>query len=132
MNHYQRRALQKKRRPKTIAGMTVAMLAELNPDQLEKAEQWEVVKLYEAVGCKVISFSQPRATMQTEGIPDLRVYCERKGLSWWQECKRPNGGRQSDAQLDFQIMAERCGEIYILGGFREAYAHLQQIGVILL
>ena len=132
MNRHQRRALREKRRAKAAAGITLAVLADPDPDRLEKAEQWEVVKLYEAVGCKVISFSQPRATMQTEGIPDLRVYCERKGLSWWQECKRPIGGRQSDAQLDFQIMAERCGEIYILGGFREAYAHLQQIGVILL
>ena len=57
------------------------------PDPLEKGEQRRVIRLYETVGCEWVSFSQPRATMQTEGIPDLKIYCRRKGLTWWQECK---------------------------------------------
>lgn len=99
-------------------------------DQLEKDEQREVCRLYESVGCKVVSFSQPRATMQTEGIGDLKIYCERKGMTWWFEAKRQKGGKQSDDQKRFQAMVEKCGEVYLMGGFDEAYDHLEEIGVI--
>src|SRR3990170_3081657 len=76
---------------------------------LEKAVQREVVKLYQTFGLEVVSFSHPWATMQTEGIADLRIYCRRKSLSWWHETKRP-GGKQSADQVRFQELVEACGE----------------------
>ena len=91
----------------------------------------EVRDLYEGLRLKIVSFSQPRATMQTPGIPDWRVYCERKRLAWWVELKREKGGKQSKAQRDFQAMAETCGESYeLIDSYDAAYRHLQSIDVI--
>src|SRR2546423_15662375 len=84
-------------------------------DRVQKEEARDVVYLYGALGCRVVHFSQPRATMQTEGIPDLKVYCVRKGYTWWHEVKRPSGGRVSDAQKQFAGLAKTCGELYVLG-----------------
>ena len=36
---------------------------------------------------------------------------------WW-EAKRP-GGKQRPAQREFQLDAESCGEVYVLGGVEE-------------
>lgn len=99
-------------------------------NQLEKDEQRDVYRLYTALGCEVVWFSQPRATMQTEGIPDLKVYCRRKGLTWWHETKRPQGGKQSDAQKRFQARAEACGEHYVLGGWEEAVQVVRQFELV--
>ena len=126
MNRYQRKALRNHKRASTLAGLTTASLENVP----EKAEQLEVERLYRTAACEVVRFSQPRATFQTPGIPDIRVYCVRKRCSWWHEVKRPKGGKQSDEQKLFQAMAERCGETYILGGWEEAYAYLRQLGVI--
>lgn len=107
-------------------------LVDVVPRELvgEKQEQLEVYRLYVAVGCEVIWFSQPRATMQTEGIPDLKVYCVRKGLTWWHETKRPVGGKQSVAQARFQYFAERCREHYVIGGWEEAVQAVQAFGLV--
>lgn len=129
MNRYQRRNL---RRTKRMSGVEMAMadLTESDDNRLEKAEQAAVCRLYRDVFCRVVSFSQPRATKQTEGIPDLKIYCERKGLTWWFETKRQRGGKQSHDQKEFQRLAEQCGETYVLGGRKEAYAHLVEVGII--
>lgn len=71
--------------------------------------------------------------MQTEGIPDLFVVCQRKGMAWWFETKRRIEGRlerQRPEQREFQILMGFCGIAYVLGGYEEAYRHLQEIGVI--
>lgn len=102
-------------------------------DRLEKEEQCEVVKLYRAMGCKVYSLSQPRATMQTEGIGDLFVVCQRKGVAFWHETKRRIDGKlekQRVEQREFEVLMQFCAIGYVLGGYNEAYRHLQQIGVI--
>lgn len=132
MNRHTRRAMRKRLRAHHLSQLPPATVTKGgDPDQLEKSEQWECVKLYRATGCEVIILSQPRATMQTEGIADLKVYCRRRARTWWQETKRPEGGKQSDDQRLFQDLVESCGEDYICGGFKEAYEHLQRIGVIL-
>lgn len=95
----------------------------------EKEEQREVWRLYTTLGCEVVWFSQPRATMQTEGIPDLKVYCRRKRLTWWHECKAA-GGVQSDAQIEFENMARACGEHYILGGWDRAVDAVKVFGLV--
>ncbi len=129
MNVYQRRHLREIRK---AAGSThVAPLD--HEDRLEKAEQWEVVKLYRTVGCKVYSLSQPRATMQTEGLGDLFVVCPRKRLAWWHESKRRVNGeltKQTEEQIELQRLMDLCGIPYVLGGFKEAFTYLQEIGVI--
>lgn len=130
MNRYQRRALREKRRAKLSAGMT--MVAELTAeDRLEKEEQWEIVKLCENMGCKVYSLSQPRATMQTEGISDLYVFCERKRRAFWIETKRPIGGVESKDQKEFGRLCDVCNVDRVIGSYSAVYAHLQAMGVIL-
>ncbi len=95
----------------------------------EKVEQREVYRLYVALGCEVIWFSQPRATMQTEGIPDLKIYCRRKRLTWWHECKAA-GGAQSPAQIAFEGLASACGEHYVLGGWDRAVDAVKVFGLV--
>ena len=99
-------------------------------DQLEKDEQRDVYRLYVALGCEVVWFSQPRATMQTKGIPDLKVYCVRKALTWWHETKRQVGGKFSKEQVQFQARAEACGELYVPGGWEEAVQFVREHGLV--
>lgn len=109
-----------------------ARRAQVTPieQQLEKDEQREVYRLYTSLGCEVVWFSQPRKTMQTEGIPDLLVFCRRKSLAWWHETKRPKGGKQSDRQKWFQDIAQACKQHYILGGWEEAVRAVIMYGLV--
>jgi hypothetical protein len=130
MNRFQRRAVRKRQRDAQL-GVAVDMLRD--EDRLEKAEQREVVRLYEKLGCWVVSFSQPRATMQTEGVPDLMVFCYRKRRAWFHETKRRVDGKlekQRAEQVEFEKKSTTCGIDYVCGGFSEARAYLEQIGVI--
>lgn len=99
---------------------------------LEREIQADVVEIYEHLGLKVVSFSQYRrgsGTGQTPGIADLKVYCERKGLTWWHEVKTPTGV-QSKEQREFELMVRACHEDYLLGGTKAALDHLQLVGVL--
>lgn len=102
----------------------------------EKAEESFIRQMYELAGCRVVSFSQPRASKQTEGIPDLRVYATRLGVAWWHEVKRQSGGEyyarahaQTPAQRAFQELAESCGEEYLLGARDVAERKLRALGL---
>ena len=95
----------------------------------EKEVQRDVYRLYVALGCEVIWFSQPRETMQTRGIPDLKVYCRRKGLTWWHETKSA-GGKQTPEQVHFEEIARACGERYILGGWERAVDAVRVFGLV--
>jgi hypothetical protein len=87
-----------------------AAMAELREDE----HQAESRKLMQALGFRVINFSQKRRAKVTPGIPDTKYYHVGRGLTLWHEDKA-EWGRQSPAQRDFQEMAEACGEIYVLG-----------------
>lgn len=105
---------------------------------LERYEDAYIRKLYRTAGCVVVSFSQPRRTKQTPGIPDLRIYDTKTGTAWWHEVKRQQGPgwtyvqtKQSDAQRLFQARAEACGEEYLIGARDVAYRKLRDLGRIL-
>ena len=103
--------------PKTIANPT------------EKSIERMCIQLYEKVGCLVLKFSQPRKTMQSYGIPDLKVYNLRHGKTWWHEVKRPKG-KLSDHQKKVREMAIACGEAHYVGGLDAAKDALaEQIGL---
>jgi len=95
---------------------------------LEKAEQSECVKIYRAHGCVVYSLSQPRATKQSPGLPDLVVFAPRYRAAWWHEVKRPVGGVPSPAQVDFQQRCAECGVRYVIGDRTVAWNILREIG----
>ena len=100
-------------------------------EPLEKSEQSEVMKLYRAYGCNVYNLSQPRATKQTPGIPDLWVVRragEFLGTAWWHETKRPVSGKPSSAQVEFREECEASGIVYRMGGLAVARQRLVDIG----
>jgi hypothetical protein len=80
---------------------------------LEKTVQWEIVQALRLLGFDVSSFSQPRASMQTEGIPDLYARHEAWGLRIWIECKRP-GGKLSFEQQAWHAAERAAGGIVLV------------------
>ncbi len=95
----------------------------------EKQIQLEVRRFLEAFGCVVISFSQPRATKQTPGIPDLYCFPPRGRPAFWFEVKTPNG-ITSEAQLDFEARCRMARIGYARGGVSEARYVLTALGVL--
>lgn len=96
---------------------------------LEKDEQRVVARLFREFGFEVCWLSQPRASKQTPGIPDLWVMHPTLGVAFWMEVKRASGGRHSDAQKHFRDIAQRCGVGYVTGDRRAAESHLIHLGL---
>lgn len=80
----------------------------------EKQEETWGDRFMDDLGFESIHFSQARASNQTPGIPDRKYYNESLGFTFWWEAKAEDG-KQSKAQRDYQVMAEKCGEVYCLG-----------------
>ena len=74
----------------------------------EKQVQQEVKNLAHLCGFDVADFSQPRASMQTPGIPDLLLHHRKRGFVVWVEVKRP-GGKLSPHQKAWKQMVEEAG-----------------------
>jgi hypothetical protein len=106
-----------------------ALHLERDENALEKAEQREVLKVYRAFGCRVYSLSQPRASKQTPGLPDLRVFAPAIGRCWDHETKRQQGGRLSPAQDDYRALAAQCGLDVVVGDRFAAGAQLVRLGL---
>jgi hypothetical protein len=96
---------------------------------LEKAEQWEIVKLFKAFGFEVYWLSQSRASKQTPGLPDLWCMHREQPIAFWFETKRTKGGRFSEPQRVFLEHAERCHVGYVWGDRSAARAHLITLGL---
>lgn len=96
-------------------------------EPLEKSEQGDVVQLYTAFGVTVSNLSQPRATKQTPGLPDLWCVHRAKGIAWWHETKRPVSGRPSPAQRTFAEDCDAAGIRYTIGGVGAARAWLVEV-----
>lgn len=94
----------------------------------EKECQRAVVKLFRTAGCVVCSLSQPRRTMQTEGLPDLWVFSPRSKTAWWWEVKRP-GGKLRPEQREFWARCQETGISYFYGGLTEARELLAVLGL---
>lgn len=94
----------------------------------EKQVQAAVERLYRLFGCVVNNLSQPRATMQTPGIPDLYVQCPKRGLSFWHETKT-SSGRLSAAQVAFRDREAACRRVVVVGGVAEAKQQLARCGL---
>jgi hypothetical protein len=96
---------------------------------LEKAEQAEVTKTFRAFGFDVYSLSQPRATKQSPGLPDLWCVHRERPIAFWWETKRQVGGRLSPAQMLFQESCQRCDVGYGTGDRHAAADHLIALGL---
>jgi len=96
---------------------------------LEKTEQLEVRKRFVVCGFKVRNLSQPRATKQAPGLPDLWLVHRALPIAVWFETKRQVGGRYSDAQLEFRDDCDRCGVTWRGGDRYAAERYLVAIGL---
>lgn len=93
-----------------------------------------VVKFLRMNGIHVYNLSQgyrpggPRhaTTRQTKGLGDLYCLWPEHRLSWWVETKRL-GGKQSPEQVIFQRVNSECGIEVVVGGLKEAVAHVERI-----
>jgi len=83
------------------------------PPPLEKSVERAIIGAAEALGFYVTKLSQPRATKQTPGIPDL--YLQHRMHRWhgWCEVKRP-GGKTTPAQDVWHDCERKSGGIVIV------------------
>lgn len=100
-----------------------ARLQELAPALSEKQVQAAIVKRLGKLGVAVYSLSQPRATKQTAGLPDILAICPYRGI-FVVEVKAA-GGKQRPEQRVFQERWERAGGRYVLGGLAEVEEFLR-------
>lgn len=94
----------------------------------EKPVQKAVYDLYTGAGCAVYWLSQARRTGQTAGLPDLYVFHEAAGASWWHEVKPPTGDL-SDAQREFQQRCAKTLTRHVTGGEEAARRMLAALGI---
>lgn len=99
---------------KKKSDLTVLEIAQGALAATEKKEETAGDRFMHDLGYIAVRFSQARATQQTPGIPDRKYYNVVKRHTLWWEAKASDG-KQSKVQRDFQIMAEACGESYVLG-----------------
>jgi hypothetical protein len=85
---------------------------------LEKHEQLRIRQIATIAGCKVRTLSQPRATKQSPGLPDLWIVHLGRGLGFWWETKRQVGGARSPDQMEF---AADCETTHTPYGFGDRY-----------
>lgn len=94
--------------PRPKISKTVLQIATTPHVRTEKDEEKLCDQLARKCGWQVVRFSQARATMQTEGIPDrLYVNAQHKTAMWW-EVKRA-GGQLTRAQYELLCALNACG-----------------------
>lgn len=105
------------------------------PRTSEKAEQAAIVKLLRSVGAHVYPLSQPRATMQAEGLPDLWVflphsYPDLMGNGIWVEVKA-RGGKLRPAQERFKNLCDEFGVLHVVAfGLDGMIEYLKEAGLL--
>lgn len=78
----------------------------------EKFVQASVKKALALYKFVVSDLSQPRASMQTPGLPDLYAQHRSLPIRFWCECKRP-GGKLTEAQLVWHENERRAGGLVL-------------------
>jgi hypothetical protein len=79
----------------------------------EKAVQRSITLFLLTLGYKVSDFSQPRASLQTRGIPDLYAMHPALGHAFWVEVKSAKG-RVSPAQAAWHAVARDAGQTVLV------------------
>ena len=94
----------------------------------EKRVQNAIKRALNQLGFFVSDFSQPRASMQTPGIPDLYACHPGWQMSLWIEVKA-NKGKLTTAQAFWHEMAEGSGvNVVTAHELRDVTSYLQEIG----
>ena len=94
----------------------------------EKELEASIIAALRSLGCHVTKFSQPRATKQTEGIPDLYARHAAWGIRLWLEVKT-HRGRVRPAQAAWHE-AERAagGTVVVVRSPSDAVEALRGLG----
>lgn len=97
----------------------------IRPRVTEKQVQRAITDLLKKqLGFACYNLSQPRATKQSFGLPDLIAIG--RGLILFIECKRP-GGKQTEYQKQFQREVEANGGTYCLwSSAKQAWDYLTE------
>lgn len=99
------------------------------PREPEKAIQARVKACAELMGFAVSDFSQPRASMQTPGIPDLYVTHRGKKLRAWVEVKTPDGALSKE-QRDWHLRTISAGgRVWVVRSASEFAAFAESYGI---
>lgn len=93
-----------------------------NTTPLEKAVERDIINAAMDLGFDVTKYSQPRNTMQTEGIPDIRIRHRAKQFRAFVEIKR-HGGIVSSAQAAWILYERQCGGIAFVADSVERFIH---------
>ena len=95
---------------------------------LEKVVQLQIKRAAHALGFTVSDLSQPRATMQTPGLPDLFMTHSAKRFTCWVEVKR-QGGKPTPTQTDWHEMARSAGNHVLVADSVDSFiAALEAVG----
>lgn len=112
----------------TSAG-TARIIDPLEVGVLEGRVETLCDQLAQKCGAKVLRFSHPGKTKQTEGIAD-RLYCfVALGFAIWWEAKSEEGD-QRPGQVQFEETVTSCGHQYRVGGFGDFKAWLIDRGIV--
>jgi hypothetical protein len=90
-------------------------------------------ELARKLGAKVVKFSHPGKTKQTEGIAD-RLYCfvkhdpDHRIAVWWEV--KSEAGKQRPGQREFEEWVTACDQLYGCGGFGDFKAWLVAHGMV--
>lgn len=85
----------------------------------EKRVQLEIKRALETLGFHVSDLSQPRASMQTPGLPDLYAIQPDWPMTVWIEVKRP-GGQPTEHQKAWHRTARSAGNLVLVADSVEA------------
>ena len=88
---------------------------------LEKPTEHAIINTALDLGFDVTKFSQPRNTMQTEGIPDIYIRHRVKRFTAFVEIKRPDVRVVSSAQAAWILYERQCGGIAFVADSPERF-----------
>lgn len=94
----------------------------------EKQVQLRIKDALDGMGFHVSDLSQPRASMQTPGLPDLYVMHPNWGVALWVEVKGPTTPL-SGAQKAWHSLAELAGaNLVVARSVADVVAYLEELG----
>ena len=93
----------------------------------EKQIQQDIRAALLMLGFDVVSFSQPRATMQTMGIPDLYARHMAWQLRVWIEVKTPAGKLSLDQVVWHEVERSAGGTVLVARSAKDAIDQIAEI-----
>ncbi len=97
--------------------------------QREKDVEQDIDSELIRLGFDVTRFSQPRKTMQTEGIPDRYACHVARKIRLWIEVKQPGGGVSPDQKRWHRTERSSGGDIIVVWSIQDLHDELRARGI---